>query len=210
MRLDLSDPNQAQMAFGTYQRDLIDVLRQLAKPSDDVLIAGANTGYVPLILAAMGCDALAFEADPRNIDICKVNFDLNPALPVKLFGHGLSNEEATIAMWQSDYGALSSFGAKHHASASVDVLVRRGDVALRDVGIVRLDGLLLDVEGWEVQVLEGLRDSLSDPPRWAIIECAAWALEAAGKTEQDLRTLINELGLLVVDEVHGGLVCQRR
>ncbi len=208
MHLDTASPLDRLVAFGAYQPDLFTTLRQFIHKDDCVLMAGANIGYVPLALARMGCRVVGFEADPRNVEACRRNLALNPQFDIRLVGEGLSDRKETLMFWLSDTSGDSSFALHHHATKQVEVSVTTGDEALRALGINQLDGIVLDVEGWECHALEGLRQTISGHlPRWAIIECAPWALEGAGKTSDGLHTLIESFGWRITNPGQADLVC---
>jgi hypothetical protein len=83
-----------------------------------------------------------------------------------------------------------------------------GDKILSDLGVSELDGLILDVEGWELRALQGLRKTLErNLPRWAIIESADWALAGAGTSEIALKDMIVGLGWRIIDRIGNDLFC---
>lgn len=210
MHLNTLDHFQSLMAFGAYQPDMLNALRNVVRTDDRVLMAGANIGYIPLVLAHLGCVVIAFEADPRNVERCRENIDLNPRFDIRLVGKGLSDQAGILKFWLSDTNSQSSFGYPHHASEQTQIAVTAGDEALRELGIQKLDGIVLDVEGWECHALAGLRQTiLSSVPRWAIIENANWALEGAGKTSRDLHELIESFGWRITNPGEDDLLCFR-
>lgn len=72
-----------------------------------------------------------------------------------------------------------------------------------------IDGLVLDVEGWELKALTGLANTLARKrPRWAVIECADWALRGAGTSEQALRGHIADVGWTICDQIGDDLICR--
>ncbi len=210
MQLDTAEPFQRLMAFGAYQPDLFRVLRGLIRKEDRVLMAGANIGYVPLALASLGCRVVGFEADPRNVEACRRNLALNPQFDVHLVGEGLSDKAGILKFWQSETDSQSSFAVHHQSAKQAQVAVTAGSEALQELGIKQLDGIVLDVEGWECHALEGLRQTIEgNLPRWAIIECAPWALEGAGKTSTDLHKLLESFGWRITNPGQEDLVCIR-
>ena len=208
MCLDMSDLFQAQMAFGIYQVECVDWLKRLTREGDVVLVAGAHIGYMPLALANLGCRVICFEADPSNIQKCKRNLSLNPELPITLIPSALGETDGVLSFWASDVSSHSSFAVEHHRGERVEVAVRRGDAALAEIGVSSIDGILLDVEGWECHALKGLRGVLSKQLRWAVIECAEWALELAGASTAELKAMIDALGLAVLDTADSDLICE--
>jgi FkbM family methyltransferase len=199
MYLDTSDPFQAEMAYGKYQPELTARIFHLVKAGDVVLTAGAQLGYVSLALAkAVGPTGrvLAFEADPRMIEACKRNLALNGfGEVVQLFPFGLGSANGEFEMSLSGTPGQSSLAIAHHCVGSARVAVRNGDEVLAGLGVGRIDGMLLDVEGWEVQVLDGLGRTLSHHlPRWAIVECCDVALRSAGSSAEQLLQELKRLG----------------
>jgi len=199
MYLDTSDPFQAEMAYGKYQPESTERIFHLVRPGDVVLTAGAQLGYVSLALAkAVGPTGkvLAFEADPRMIEACRRNLALNQfgeVVQLLPFGLGAANGEFEMSL--SGTPGQSSLAIAHHCVGSTSVPVRNGDEVLAGLGISRIDGILLDVEGWEVQVLKGLRNTLSRYlPRWAIVECWDVALRSAGSSAEQLLQELKRLG----------------
>lgn len=173
-------------------------------------MAGANIGYVPLALAKLGCRVVGFEADPRNVEASRRNFALNPQFDIQLVGEGLSDQQGVLKFWQAETDSQSSFAVHNLGSKQAQVSVRAGDEALREIGINQLDGIVLDVEGWECHALEGLRQTIAgNLPRWAIIECAPWALEGAGKTSADLHKLLESFGWRITNPGQEDLICLR-
>lgn len=199
MYLDTADPFQADIAFGGYQSELINTIFNVARQGDVVLTAGAHLGFVALAIShAIGPNGrvLAFEADPRMVDKCRRNLALNNAeatvnlVPVAL---GSANDE--LAMSLSSTAGQSSLAIGHHAIGGTRVAVRNGDEVLAELGISSIDGLVLDVEGWEMEILAGLSNTLSNHlPRWAIVECWDVALNAAGTSANELLERLNSLG----------------
>jgi FkbM family methyltransferase len=210
MRLDTSDRFQAHMAFGVYQPDVVAAFTRLARAGDVVVTAGTHVGFMALALARLGCRVIGFEADPRNAARSRSNFSLNPNLRTELVPVGLGRENKALLFWMSDVSPQSSFAVPHYASSQISVPVRRGDDVLKELGVGHVDGLLLDVEGWECDVLEGLGETLRRHlPRWAIVECVEFALRGANRTPEELRGMIRGLGWRIEDAKAADLVCYR-
>lgn len=210
MHLDTADPVQAEMAYGAYQNTVIEKMLGLARPSDVVLTAGAQLGYVALALAnAVGPSGkvLAFEADPRMLEECRRNLALNRVgTTVDLIPVGLGSVNEELEMSLSSTAGQSSLAIAHHKVQSARVPVRIGDEVLAELGVTKIDGIVLDVEGWEMHVLGGLSSTLSRHlPRWAIIECWDVALRGAGSSAEGLLRELRRLGW-DISSVDGGAV----
>ncbi|MCM3869120.1 MAG: FkbM family methyltransferase [Pyrinomonadaceae bacterium] len=209
MYLDISDPFQADIAYGAYQSSVIDTILRLAKPEDVVLTAGAHLGYFALALAqAVGPTGkvLAFEADPRMVKVCRKNLELNGDETIQLVPVALGSKNAQLEMSISSTAGQSSFAIDHHHMEYERIAVRPGDEILGELGVTQIDGLVLDVEGWEMNVLTGLSKTLTNHlPRWAVIECWDVALRAAGSSADELLGELTKLGWETT-AVDGGLV----
>jgi hypothetical protein len=80
----------------------------------------------------------------------------------------------------------------------VSAYVRRGDGWLAELGIDTLDVIVLDVEGWELSALRGLKDVLANSRGLrAMIEISEWALRDAGTSAEALLTFCWNAGLVV-------------
>jgi FkbM family methyltransferase len=220
MYLDTGDPLQADIAFGGYQPELIHTIFQLARKDDVVLTAGAHLGYVALAISqAIGPrgKVLAFEADPRMVEKCKRNLALNQVeATVNLFPFALGSANDELKMSLSSTAGQSSLAIGHHHIGSTRVAVRNGDQVMAELGISRIDGMVLDVEGWELEILAGLSQTLTNQlPRWAIIECWDVALKGAGSSANELLEKLERLGWITM-AIDGGpardgtdIICRR-
>lgn len=207
MHLDTSDPFQADIAFGAYQNALIDAVFRLTQPGDIVLTAGAHIGYVALALAeAVGPTGkvLAFEADPRMVELCQHNLSLNAGKAIELIPVALGSRNGEVKMLLSSTAGQSSFAIGHHQIGEAMVTMRQGDELMAELGVNKVDGMVLDVEGWETHVLAGLARTLSNHlPRWAIIECWDVALKGAGSSADQLLSQLQKLGWKTTDIENG-------
>jgi FkbM family methyltransferase len=215
--LDTSDPFQAEIAYGSYQSSFLKRLSRLVRPGDFVLTAGAHVGYIALALSKLvGANGrvIAFEADPRMVEACKRNFALNAAYPVHLIPEALGSATGELSLSLSSILGQSSLAIAHHHVAYVTVPVRIGDHALEEIGVHKIDGLVLDAEGWEKHILEGLSRTMANHlPDWAIVECWDVALRGAGSSAAELRDYLGKLGweLSAIDggtAVEGDIVCR--
>lgn len=199
MYLDTADPFQADIAYGAYQPELVNAIFRLARKGDVVLTAGAHLGYVALAISeAVGAQGkvMAFEADPRMVEKCGRNLALNQVeTTVNLIPFGLGSANDELEMSLSSVAGQSSLAIAHHRIGSSRVIVRKGDEVMAELGITRIDGMVLDVEGWEMEILAGLSQTLANHlPRWAIIECWDVALNGAGSSANQLLEQLNKLG----------------
>ncbi|MEP7300061.1 MAG: FkbM family methyltransferase [Caldimonas sp.] len=153
--------------FGAYELDELELVRRLL-PADGSAIAldiGANVGHHSLFLASCCAQVHAFEpfdGVARFIDekIARNGFDR-----IVVHRVGLSDGDADLpyfAPGHSNVGngtfvaALADGG--HEATCTLSL--RHGDRYLDELALPRIDFVKIDVEGFELKVLEGLQATL--------------------------------------------------
>jgi FkbM family methyltransferase len=187
--IDPQDLFQAEIWTGAYQPHVRSFLMSTIRPGDRVLCAGLHVGYIAAIARRLaGPDGLVLSAEPdptaralaaRNLTLCERASDA----PIHILDAGLSDRAAELQFNKSQTLGHSSFGTRHHLDRAITVSVRRADDWLKGLGVRELDVMVLDVEGWELHALEGMRDVVEASPRLrALVEANAWALADAGSS----------------------------
>ena len=187
VRLDLQDWLQRRAYFSGlyYQTDLELLLGRLLRPGDVWVDVGANIGVVSLI-AAMKIGpqgrGIAFEPNPlvyeRLLDHLKLNgVNFISCHNVAL---GACPGNAVLSFSSVHTGTGSLVGPNPHAS-SIDVQVRCGDdFAVFGPGDRVV--MKIDVEGYELEVLQGLSNALSHPETAILVEVIDEYLRRAGSS----------------------------
>lgn len=188
MILDLSDPGLSKELhlFGTreeklamlFEQHIEDVCRRTADPV--VIDVGANIGFYT-ILEANAMDhgrIMAIEPFPRNMELCRANLALNGCergVSLHECAIGSANETARLHLSASSNRHRISSEAERDSSGTsgidvpmytLDTFVTNHGVDPGDVSVVRMD-----LEGFEVEVLNGMTEILaSDGPTILYIE----------------------------------------
>jgi FkbM family methyltransferase len=156
--------------LGQYRLERSDVFVGV-QPGDVVIDGGACWGDTAVYFAHLAGPTgrvVAFEFDPANDDICRRNLALNPELADRV-------EIVPCALWDrggqqlgyapDGYGttvALNPGSGAFATTASIDEIVA-------ERGLDRVDFIKLDIEGAEVNALEGAANTLRrHRPRLAI------------------------------------------
>lgn len=163
MLLDLNDRgiSRTLMLFGEREMEHKVMLEQVLKPGMTVLDIGANIGYYALMelkLIGKGGTLMAVEPSPSNVALLKRNLELNGYQGIEVRNAAVSDTPGTRTFFLSEMSNLNTFhdngtGSLHLSGKTVDVET----VTVPQVAAGRkLDLIRMDVEGHEVEVINGL------------------------------------------------------
>lgn len=160
--LYLSTPALTRLSFslGTYQRDVLEVMRRHVRVGMAVYDVGAHMGYFALVLARLvGPDGrvCAFEPDPRNLEALRTNLTANRITNVNVAAAAVADQSAEVSFATFPFSSIS-----HIADSRTPADARRITVkAITLDSFVYADGnpaprfMKIDVEGAEARVLSG-------------------------------------------------------
>lgn len=159
---------------GEYEPETSRALRELAQPGQFAIDIGANQGWLSLLLAgAVGADGTvwAFEPTPPVLRRLHENLDMNKDLHVRVFDHALGDTDGEIEMhvfpdMPTVHASASTLSRRKYET--YPVALRMLD-SLRDEMPERPALMKLDVEGLELAVLRGARETISESDRLAIV-----------------------------------------
>jgi len=161
----------ARMASSSFEPDEIRIFLELLKSHDTVLDIGANVGFYTCLAASRRKHVVSFEPSPRNLNFLYRNLWENRLSCAEVFPVGLGGRCGLGRFY--GFGGISSFvpgwaQAKVSKYTLVPVTTLDAVVAKRFAGQRLL--IKMDVEGFELDVLAGARETLSlDPkPTWLV------------------------------------------
>jgi FkbM family methyltransferase len=152
------------------------------RPSGLVVECGSHHGFTTVLLSkwvSSGGKVVAFEANPRNASIAIKNLEINRIKNVEFHVEAVGSQTGKI--WITD-----------ESNAQVAASFGRG---VLEVPIVRLDDLFadhipdlikIDVEGYEVEVIRGLRSTLAKKATKLAVEVHCNALKNYGSSTLEL------------------------
>jgi len=163
---------------GAHEKYMLRFLRDMAgrlASSGQLLVyvdVGANSGNHTIFMSRLVEHVIAFEPFERVRNQLKDNLILNHITNVTLHEVALGEKDETLPFYaapETNLGA-ASFQAHHKADNQLlgMLQVRRGDDVLRDVANISI--IKIDVEGFEKQVLSGLKETLSKHRPLLIVE----------------------------------------
>lgn len=167
---DVSIPYEAMIWLGCEEQQDLALLRQLLRPGEVFVDCGANIGLWSLVAAsAVGPTGriYAFEPNPFTHRRLKHHIQRNGyADRITAFECACGDEVGESSLLCSKVHNVSRIGAKTEANA-VTVPIARLDALLPDK---KIDGLKIDVEGHELQVLHGAQRILRRDRPWLCVE----------------------------------------
>jgi FkbM family methyltransferase len=204
MELDLANWSERMTFFLGRFYDLPTqlLLRELLRPGDVVADIGGNIGMITLLAARLVGPTgrvIAFEPNPDASRKLLAAVEANGlAQVVRLEPVAASDEqgeaELSVISKHTGLGTLARVDgdAGAHVSRRHRVRTERADDLLRDRGPVAL--IKIDVEGFEVRALGGLRETLSRDRPVVAAEVSEEALARAGSSVSRLFELMAGLG----------------
>lgn len=172
--------------FGAYERSLLQLLRDLARRRSRpvFLDVGANVGGHTLFMTRHCRAVHAFEPYPpvRRTLAERVARNRIENVFIHDVGLGDRDEEAPFFRPQGANEATGSFLPDWHFEGRPADAARlvRGDDYLREAGVGAVDIVKIDVEGYEANVLRGLRETLTAYRPTVVMEYTRKTADAVG------------------------------
>jgi FkbM family methyltransferase len=201
MYLDLRDPGLSaelmRMRRGGPEREaaFMRILRQEVDEGMTAVDLGANVGYATLAMAAAvgpSGRVYAIEPAPRNFAILVRNIEANGYTDIVFpYQLGISNVTGTSRFNISDASNLHSMSATEHSRTSIEIQVSTLDDFMEGKGYPNF--IKMDIEGHEVEALEGMYETLSNsgPPVRILLEVHPRYYSETHSLEKQLRGLMS-------------------
>jgi FkbM family methyltransferase len=155
-----------QRVIGLYEVKKHKALQTFLKPGGSFIDVGANKGDFSLLAARLvGGDGkvLAFEPEPENCKWIEKSIKINGYKNIMLYEIALSDQNGEAKLFISDLSGLHSLipDLEFRDRGAIDVKTRTLDNFLEEIGFAdHFDVIKIDVEGAELQVLNGASNTL--------------------------------------------------
>jgi FkbM family methyltransferase len=197
VELDLSDTAQAQAyLIRRYEPEIVAALARLLPRGGVFFDIGANIGLVTFSVGARRPDIriFAFEPDPANARRWRHNLEMNEGLNAVLEQVALGAKEGEAILVRGDESGWSHIGSLE-SQCGIKVPMMTIDAYARTRGIVVIDALKVDVEGYEPFVFDGAASLLEKQAIGCIVcEVNESLLEQSGFTGRDIVSLLSGYG----------------
>lgn len=190
-------------ALGRYEVPKHDAIEALLKPGQVFVDVGVNKGDFTLLAAKLvGADGavLACEPEPENCKWIRQSIDLNGYKNARLFELALSDESGEAQLFigkKSGWHTLLP-NQKNADQGAVTVKTQMLDSLLSEQSFARpIDMMKIDVEGAEMKVLSGARQTIARSPNLILLLDIHPHL---GVNPQEVFAFLNELGFTVFQD----------
>ncbi|OJJ23548.1 hypothetical protein BKI52_04065 [marine bacterium AO1-C] len=197
--LDISDLIGWYLYFG-FKDHSTEIIFNLCNEGDSVIDVGANIGYVSLNIAQkVGANGkiISFEPDPLNFQRLSKNLSLNNFQNIVLENKGLAQKsgELNLMVFEESNRGMNRIVPQGSTNAkSVKVNVVRLDDYLNENPLEKLNLIKIDVEGYEMNVLQGAQQTIQKFKPQLFIELDDNNLKAQGSNAQGLIKYLIDLG----------------
>jgi FkbM family methyltransferase len=191
-------------AGGSFEPNEFAFLRAVLGPGMVFLDGGANDGLYSLYAArriAPEGRVFAVEPSTREFERLEANLALNRLTNVETLQLALGSKagESTLAIAESGHEGQNTIGAtvsnpKVTTSAHETVPVKTIDGLVVELGLDRLDFVKLDIEGSEVDALDGARQAFARFRPVVLLEAEDERLASQQRTKQDLLRIVDDIG----------------
>jgi len=200
------DSKLSKLIYQNFEEDEKIFIKHFIRPQDIILDIGANIGlhtlYAANRLAGQGL-VYAFEPTPQTYLRLEENIQHNNLQSVvKINPIGLSDQTGSLMLniTRDGYDAWNSFVQLKHVpiddQVKVNVMSADDFIAQEQIDLNKISLIKIDVEGWEINVLDGMESLLKniDFRGCLLIEFTEENMFRAGYSCRDLYRYMEELG----------------
>jgi FkbM family methyltransferase len=191
MMLDLTDKGIHKDLFlnGIREPQATKYLREILEPDWTVVDIGANIGYYALQEANLVEEVIAIEPSPANCEVLETNVDLNGYENIEVHQLAIGDKECDMPFELNRACNWNSIAANGKGDISVKVV--RLD---RFMNGSKVDFVRMDVEGYEMNVLRGMKQILAESKPRIFIEVHRDKLKDFGSSQTELLEYLDFYG----------------
>lgn len=177
------------------EQEILEMFLTSLQPNDVIWDVGANVGIYSCFAAAVdsSIDVLSFEPHPEIATILRKNRYRN-GLNDNLIEVALSDVDGEIELTEIGYTAHTIVeGGNNDDNRTISVKTKTGDDLVETNPVPTI--MKIDVEGAEVQVLDGMEQLFSrSPPRMVYVEEHNEVLRQTGESKETVREILSSYG----------------
>jgi FkbM family methyltransferase len=178
-----SDDDYLKHIGENFEPDMCNLFQLLLHPHFNVVDAGANIGCTSLLFGSLVARVDSFEPSPSTFKLLALNVENAALHNVNLHncGLGVKDEDLTLTFAPSNRsgGFVSNITQASIGHAIENIKIKNGDSLLSGR---KVDFIKIDVEGFEKNVIEGLRGVIQQNHPIVVLELNHWCLNAFQRT----------------------------
>jgi FkbM family methyltransferase len=204
----LLDPNDVVsrtiLSTGRWEPAVVQAIRRHLAPGGTLVDVGAHIGYHSLKAAAAVGPAghvIAIEPNPGTVRLLRDNIRASSATAIRVEPVACSNAEGTLELFAAAEANIGESSlARHTASGAGKIAgvyrvpARTLDAIVKEAAVSRVDVIKIDVEGAEMLVLQGARETLARYRPALILELIDSELQAMGTSSAAIREYLRAAG----------------
>ncbi len=158
--------SMASFFLGFYEREVTMWCRELIRMSPPALLldVGANFGYYPLLFELLGgsrTQSIAFEPDPANLAWLETNIGLNPGARITPVAKAVGSRDGVNVDFQVSREGYNLWAKVGSGASTTSVPATTLDTFMAESGLDSASLTLMDVEGYEGEVIAGMREGIA-------------------------------------------------
>ena len=193
--------------YGSYEKELEDLLKKMLRSNDVFIDIGANIGYFSLLVAnnSPTVKVISFEPVADLFQKMNDNITLNNIKNIMTVNAAVGevNEEKELFVSASDNLGMSSFKQPENYSGKKEkVEVVTIDDWFKTSGLSKIDIIKLDIEGSELAGLKGMKEVLLKQKPVLIVEINPETLSMFNLKPSDIYDYLKQLnfeGFLILE-----------
>lgn len=208
--------------YAGFEEDEIKFLKRFLKSGDTFIDIGSNIGLFSMhaaYIVGTGGKVIAFEPTPQTFERLNENVQLNQFGNIITNNIGLSDSEGNLKLNLSSNGhdAWNTFAnpseGTHDNQVEVPVITLDNYITDHNVDTSKVALIKIDVEGWEVRVIEGAANFLKQNNAPVLmVEFTESNAFAAGSNCYELYDLVVSLGYqwFTYDAISNALISEQK
>jgi len=187
---------------GSYEPFETQLIKKVIRQGDISVDAGANIGYYTLLFSRLTGESgrvFAFEPAPVNFALLKKNLGINGCSNVEPVQKAVSNITGNASLFLHERNSTDHriFRSKDRRRG-IDIETTSLDDYFKDFR-GKINFIKIDVQGAELQVLEGMRKILKNHPVKIALEFSPLLLKSCGSEPEKLVSILAEYGYRLFD-----------
>ena len=181
-----TDDSYLDNANGHFEPDMVKLFSLLVHRGDTVIDVGANIGCTALLFNQLAREVHAFEPSKPSYDLLETNLKKAKAKKVTTYNMGLGDEpssaELTYAATNRSGGFVSDRTKVNAGHTTESIAIDTLDRVVAAQVIDKIDFMKVDIEGFEMRMLQGGRRTIERLRPTCVVELNHWCLNAFQRT----------------------------